>query len=280
MSAVPADIDGETRPAGPATDIGADEFRVAPPTITLDPVETPTNMESQRIAGTTNAGATVTVTTDTAASDGAATMNGSNWSYTITGLVWGANNVTVIAGNGTGSTTVKGAVISRCPKLEVTLEGSGGGRVESDPAAINCPSGACSALFGFNTNLRLFPTPDGNSILSGWSACAGLGDCSFHMDGDQEVTAFFVLKPAWIPSPTSSYYTSIGDAYSHLEALGGTIESREFLFEEDVILSRPIPVVLDGGNDKSYAGKTGRTSIAGRLTVQLGSLTAADVEIR
>lgn len=88
-AAVPTDMDGEARPDGTAADIGADEFRPAPPALTLNPVITPTNPGSQSVSGTTDADATVTVTTDTAASDGTATVTGVNWSYTITDLAWG-----------------------------------------------------------------------------------------------------------------------------------------------------------------------------------------------
>jgi hypothetical protein len=91
------------------------------------------------------------------------------------------------------------------------------------------------------------------------------------MDGNE--------KPARIEASPPLYYSLIGDAYAHLGA-GGTIQAREYLFTEDMTLDRPIPVVLDGGYDKSYAGKTGYTNIKGLLTVQLGSLTAADIEIR
>jgi hypothetical protein len=279
LTAVPTDIDGETRPFGAAADIGADEFYAAPPSITLNPVITPTSLESQTIGGTKDSGAAVTVTTDTAASDGDAVVTGTNWSYTITGLAWGTNNVTVTATKGAGNSTVRNAAIVRKPRVDVALEGSGGGRVESDPAAILCPQGACSALFGINTTVRLFSTPDGNSILGGWSACAGLGDCTIPMDGDREITAIFDLKPVRIPGLTPDYYLSIGDACGHLGE-GGTVQAREYLFTEELTLDRPVPVVLDGGYNKSYSGKSGRTTIDGQLIVQLGSLTVADIEIR
>ena len=79
--------------------------------------------------------------------------------------------------------------------------------------------------------------------------------------------------------PTPDYYLSIGDASGYLGE-GGTVQAREYLFNEELTLDRPVPVVLDGGYNKSYSGKTGPTTIDGVLDVQLGSLTVEDIEIR
>ncbi len=68
-----------------------------PPELTLKTVTTPTGLSQQTITGTVTNAATVTVTTDTAASDGTASINANTWSYTITGLVEGTNGVTVTA---------------------------------------------------------------------------------------------------------------------------------------------------------------------------------------
>ena len=279
LAAVPTDIDGEARPNGTAADIGADEFRSAPPALTLNPVITPTNPGSQSVSGTTDAGATVTVATDTAASDGTATVTGVNWSYTITGLAWGVNNVTVTAAKGSGNTTVRSAVITRSPRVDVSVHGSGGGRVESDPAAIDCPQGICSALFDYGATVRLYSIANNDSMLSGWSACAVMGDCTFPMDGDKEVAALFDLKPVRIPGPTPGYYESIGEAYAGLTT-GGTIQAREYLFSENVIPDRDVAVTIEGGYDSGYSGNSGYSTINGSITVQHGSLTVGGVLVR
>jgi hypothetical protein len=90
---------------------------------------------------------------------------------------------------------------------------------------------------------------------------------------------FSSLLPVRVAGTPPAYYLTISDAYGHTGS-GVTIEAREFLFEEDVTLDRPIPVILQGGYDGSYSEKSGLTTIHGLLTVQLGSLTVADVEIR
>lgn len=73
-------------------------FDDTPPTFTIDAVVSPTNVDSQTISGTMEAGSTIEVTVDTAASAGVASYpTSTTWSCTITGLVDGWNNITVIA---------------------------------------------------------------------------------------------------------------------------------------------------------------------------------------
>ncbi|MHB8092226.1 MAG: hypothetical protein ACYDH8_11630, partial [Syntrophales bacterium] len=82
-----------------------------PPELTLNPVITPTGLNQQTITGTVANAVGVTVATDTAATDGEATISGNTWNFTIGGLVEGINGVIVtardIAGNdATGAATI------------------------------------------------------------------------------------------------------------------------------------------------------------------------------
>ena len=106
-----------------ATASGSIILDTTAPTVSLNGVTSPTNATSQTITGTVEAGATVSVTTDTAASDGAATVSGTTWSYTITGLVAGANGITVTATDTAGNTaTATGSVTldSGSPVVAIT----------------------------------------------------------------------------------------------------------------------------------------------------------------
>jgi hypothetical protein len=94
--------------------------------------------------------------------------------------------------------------------------------------------------------------------------------------GADELSALLLVRVAGTPP---DYYQTIGEAYSHTDT-GGTIEARVYLFEEDVILDQPIPVILLGGYDDTFSGKSSLTIIKGRVTVQLGALTIADIEVR
>jgi hypothetical protein len=90
---------------------------------------------------------------------------------------------------------------------------------------------------------------------------------------------FAALGPVRVAGADPAYFLTISEAYSHT-GTGGTIEAMEFLFTEDVTLDLPIPVILQGGYDSSFSEKSGLTTIHGLLTVQLGTLTVEDLEIR
>jgi hypothetical protein len=252
----------------------------SPPALALNPVTTPTNPNSQTITGSTDVGATVTVATDTAASDWTATVSGTNWNFTVTGLAWGANNITVTAMDGAGRKTVKNASVTRSPMLDVTFGGTGSGSVASSPEGIDCPPN-CSALFPYISTVTLSPYSGTGSLFTGWSACAGTGACAVTMGSDRTVTAAFdYVKPARIEGTAPSYHDGIGEAYGHLPVGGGTIRSREFLFTEEILLDRGVAAAIDGGYDIHYTNRSGCSTIKGSLTVQSGSLTVGNVVIR
>ena len=100
--------DSDGRKAAKITAITYDK---TPPAFTLNHVITPTNINRQKISGTVEAGATVYVSTDNAASDGPATVTGTTWSYTITGLASGYNNITASATDKAGNKSTKTSII-------------------------------------------------------------------------------------------------------------------------------------------------------------------------
>lgn len=55
--------------------------------------------------------------------------------------------------------------------VSVTLAGSGGGMVTSDPVGISCGT-TCSAPFDAGTSVTLTAVPDAASAFGGWSGCA------------------------------------------------------------------------------------------------------------
>jgi len=76
-------------------------------------------------------------------------------------------------------------------QITVTLSGSGGGRVRSTPAGIDCP-GTCVAGFAAGTMVRLSATSNGGSTFSGWqSDCSGTAPCDLVADDDRNVGATF-----------------------------------------------------------------------------------------
>lgn len=78
--------------------------------------------------------------------------------------------------------------------LTTTISGSGGGRVTSDPPAINCDKGAgdCESEFEKGTDVTLAASPDMGSRFLGWSgACSGSGSCTVKMNQSRDVGAQF-----------------------------------------------------------------------------------------
>lgn len=92
-----------------------------------------------------------------------------------------------------------GWIASRAPnaptvfRLSVAI--TGGGKIISDPAVIECGSGAvyCSADFLFGTAPALAAWPEPGWTFAGWgNACSGNSGCVALMNGPKTVTATFV----------------------------------------------------------------------------------------
>ncbi len=79
--------------------------------------------------------------------------------------------------------------------VEVVLDGSGAGRVVSEPAGIDCP-GTCSAEFAGGIEVTLSAAREDGSAFAGFAGdCAGLdASCALTVDGDRTVTALFALS--------------------------------------------------------------------------------------
>jgi hypothetical protein len=79
--------------------------------------------------------------------------------------------------------------------LTVGKDGTGTGKVTSDPAGIDCGA-TCAADFEYDQNVILTAAADGNSTFMGWSdaGCPGTGTCTVKMDEARSVTATFTRK--------------------------------------------------------------------------------------
>lgn len=249
----------------------------------LNPVTTVTNSSTQVIGGTVAVGATVDVATDTSASDGPATVSGSNWSYTITGLAWGDNVVTLTVREAGGSTAVSRFTITRKPQLTVTVtgDGGGGGNVTSAPAGISCTIGSCSSLFTFNTPVSLTASPDIYSMFAGWGGDAVGTDNtgSVIMNDNKMVSAAFSYEKPVRILELSAYYPLIHDAYAAM-SVGGTIQARNVEFTENLLLNKAIAVSLKGGYESGYVVSSGYSTINGTVSIAQGTLVMDRIIIR
>jgi len=102
-----------TLPAITANRVITALFVAAAPTLSLNPVTTPTNKKSQTLSGTVEAGATVTIAMGTTSLP--ATVSGTTWSSVIPALAEGANTITVSATGAAGNTTT-------LPPATITLD--------------------------------------------------------------------------------------------------------------------------------------------------------------
>lgn len=86
-------------------------------------------------------------------------------------------------------------------ELTILLQGSGSGRVSSEPAGIYCQTD-CTEDYASNTQLVLTAQPYSGSVFTGWSgtACSGTASCTLVLNADTTVTANFALIP---PVPLS-----------------------------------------------------------------------------
>jgi Big-like domain-containing protein/glucodextranase-like protein len=92
--------------------------------VTIDPVTTLTNVATQTISGTMDAGATITITTNTTATAGPINNpTPTTWSSTISGLVAGNNTLTVTASSppaASAQATLTFTLLTEPPNLNVS----------------------------------------------------------------------------------------------------------------------------------------------------------------
>lgn len=75
--------------------------------------------------------------------------------------------------------------------LQVTLTGTGGGRVTSDPAGIDCGAN-CWLTFADGSMVTLTAVAAAGSYFAGWAgACSGTTSCTLTMTSDEHVSARF-----------------------------------------------------------------------------------------
>jgi hypothetical protein len=141
------------------------------------------------------AGGTVTFTLGSSNCNGTTNANGTA-SCVLTLPAVGSYVLNVSYGGTpqTKATTAAQSIAVAAPlaQLAVTRTGSGGGRVDSNPALaarIDCGA-ACGAGFTPGANVLLVATPDAGSVFGGWSnACTGTATCAVTMTVNRGVTA-------------------------------------------------------------------------------------------
>lgn len=193
----------------------------------------------------------------------------------------------VLAGTGPWTWTcngINGGTVASCSTtpylyvLNVTIAGSGGGNVTSNPAGISCSSGICSANFNSGSSVTLTATPNVTSTFFGWSGnCSGNGNCIVNMGAARSATATFSLIPKAMIGSTP--YGSLTSAYAAVDS-GATIEARNLEFIENLLLNRSVAFILKGGYANGYASRSGYTTLDGVLTIGSGRLIVDGLAIK
>jgi hypothetical protein len=248
-------------------DLGPQEFTVAP-TVTLGGNITPALPHTVIYKET----ATFTITPASGFVVKSVTGCGgslSGNSYT-TGPITG--NCTVAASFIWSGTCDSGATSPNCPRLNVTLSGTGSGSVSFMPSGTACLTGVCTSAFPYGMDVTLMATSSATSIFAGWSgACTNeSANCTIAMNSDRSVSATF----------TSAYKAQIGSVgYNSLAAAyaGATEGAQILLLDADLLenltIDRGIAVTLQGGYYAGFVGRSGRlTNLKGILTIRNGRL--------
>ena len=80
----------------------------------------------------------------------------------------------------------------------------------------------------------------------------------------------------WIPPPisvgTNTAFTSVQGAYDSVTRSGQALLLQEQVFSEDLVFSKNLTVMLQGGYDSNYQTNSGWTTIFGKLTIRSGTL--------
>lgn len=157
--------------------------------------------------------------------------------------------------------------------LTLTLAGTGGGSVNSDPPGINCVSGsACpAASYTGGAIVTLTAAPDSSSVFTGWSGggCSGTGNCVVTMSSSVDVTATFTTQLPVKTDMTNAYNSSIVSAYT-VAPSGAMLMLKAQNFIETFVFGLNKQVHIAGGYDAGFSSVVGRSSLKGPVSVRSG----------
>jgi hypothetical protein len=165
---------------------------------------------------------------------------------------------------GAAVTVIAALLLGAAPKELLTVAVSGGGRITSRPAGINCPS-HCTLRVTKGASVKLTASPRTGARFSQWSnACGRSRTCTVKMTAAKRVRAVFVPIP---PPPTrTGHYTG---TYTD----GST-------FDFDVQGSTMTNVVFDFNGHCATGNLAGPlTSVTGSFPIGPGGVVAGHVAL-
>ena len=298
---------GITRPQGLHCDIGSFELYIPTAISSVRLNENPNNAASvnymvafsDSVTGVDITDFTLTTTGITGAS--VTSVSGSGAAYTVS-VNTGTGNGTIrldiidddsivyavfnpLGGIGLGNGNFIGGEVYTINKttttftLNVSKNGTGTGKVTSNPAGIDCGL-TCSAIYIYNTIITLTATPSIDSTFTGWGgACSGTGTCTVTMESIKSVSATFLFGSLVITVTTIADNTSQDgqcslreaitnandNATTYTDCIGG-IAANMIIFSDalataTITLTSTLPnisdldgLIVDGGSDISISG--------------------------
>jgi len=205
---------------------------------------------------------------------------------TITGLACNSTyHFRVVAVNNAGNYNGWDQAFTTGPcLLTVSILGSGGGSVNSDPAGIACASGSSSGCTNSFTNgipITLRALADWKSTFTGWSApCNGTGNCTITLNGSGGVSASFAaIHRVRITGASQADYASLQDAYDQAVS-SDSLRAKAYTFSENLLVNRPVTFTVDGGWSDNFLEIVGTTTLLGKMTIRQGKATVRKLIIR
>jgi hypothetical protein len=170
--------------------------------------------------------------------------------------------------------------------LSVNFSGNGSGSVNSNPSGISCVSGICVSQFGTGSSIILNATPSESpsslSYFSGWtgaySSVSG-SSCTVDINAAKNITAnFTTLKPVHIAGGT--YYSDSLQSAFGAAVNNSNIQAQAVTLTGNFTANSNYTITLKGGHNANYSSVSGKTIIAGTLTLARGTLIADNLVIK
>jgi len=155
-----------------------------PPTLSINPVTSPTNTTSQTITGTVSGASSVTVSVDTAAAVGPVSYPTSNtWKSTMTNMVWGPNVITATTTDSAGNSATATATINQ---YRVGISNVAASSNVLDPSGPNSVAIFFTIDSPSTMKLKIIPEkegPSGTPVYQASQNCPAGGAYFFTWDG-------------------------------------------------------------------------------------------------
>ena len=167
--------------------------------------------------------------------------------------------------------------------LTVYTAGTGSGTVNSVPDGIACASGpistGCSSKSLTGGTVKLSASPTAGSTFDSWSGvCSGTGSCSIPLTSSVSATATFTLAP--LLKIGNKPYSTLQNAYD------ATLSGATIMMEEGgavsggLVANRDIAVLIRGGYRADYGTVDGTTSVAGKISLNRGTLRVEGIYLK